>query len=158
MAKKKDTFKLEITDLRLLRIRRVCDWKIYFDYNGEHYMIISDDDEESHTSFYKREIDSQGKVTTHCLCGVCRPCWADTFIRDVSKKHKGGLTYCNIDREFLSNSWLHLVLHADSLKESTMTKRKEKQRFKKKLMCLEIKCKHWKKTGILHQVMGQNAM
>lgn len=100
MAKKKDTFKLEITDLRLLRIRRVCDWKIYFDYNGEHYMIISDDDEESHTSFYKREIDSQGKVTTHCLCGVCRPCWADTFIRDVSKKHKGGLTYCNIDREF----------------------------------------------------------
>ena len=100
MAKKKDPFKLEITDLSLLRIRRVFDWKIYFDYNGEHYMIISDDDEDIHTSFYKREIDSQGKVTMHCLCGVFRHCCANTFIRDVSKTHKGGLTYSNIDREF----------------------------------------------------------
>lgn len=100
MAKKKDPFKLEITDLRLLRIRRVLDWKIYFDYNGEHYIIISDTDEDDHTSFYKREIDNQGKVTVHCLCGTFRHSCADTFIRDVSKKHKGGLTYSNIDREF----------------------------------------------------------
>lgn len=56
-------FILNITDLTLLKITRVRDWSICFDYNGKYYLIHGQSEvgEGSGQDFYERILDEHGK-------------------------------------------------------------------------------------------------
>lgn len=56
-------FILNITDLSLLKITKVRDWSICFDYDGKHYLIHgqSEPGEGSGQDFYERILDENGK-------------------------------------------------------------------------------------------------
>ena len=42
--------KIKIKDLTKLKITKVTSWKVYFDYEEQHYMLIDDSDEDAHLS------------------------------------------------------------------------------------------------------------
>lgn len=90
--------KIKITDLTKLKITKVTDWKVYFDYEGQHYMLIEDSDEDAHLSLYKRDIDN-GKVTLTWLNGKVTTLRIKSIIKDISKRRPTSIVYINIDRE-----------------------------------------------------------
>ena len=90
--------KIKITDLTKLKFTKVTDWKVYFDYEGQRYMIIEDSDEDAHLSLYKRDIDN-GKVTLTWLNGKVTTLRIKSIIKDISKRRTTSIVYTNIDRE-----------------------------------------------------------
>lgn len=99
--------KIEIKDLTKLKITKLTSWKIYFDYDGVHYMIIDDSDEDSHLSLYKRNI-SNGKVRLTLVNERITTAGIWYFIRDISKRHPKSIVYSNIDREYFVKKLLEL--------------------------------------------------
>lgn len=52
---------LHIESLEELKITKVTEWKIYFDYDGKHYMLInSEDGYENMTMLYERVFNTHG--------------------------------------------------------------------------------------------------
>lgn len=56
---------LDIKSLDKLKIKKVKEfYKIYFDYDGKHYMLLNQyEDYETSASLYERTFDENGKVT-----------------------------------------------------------------------------------------------
>lgn len=88
--------KLEINDLDKLKITRVKYYLIYFDYDGEHYMLINDTDEDAHLSLYRRNITDKGFVTLEFITGRITTLSIGSFIRYAGKQ----MVYANINKEY----------------------------------------------------------
>jgi hypothetical protein len=94
-----ESHKIKITDLRKLRIKRIRYDKVYFDYDGKHYLLVDDTDEDAHLSLYEREL-SNSKVRLTFLIGDIICGGTDQFIKDISKRRATHTVYSNIDREY----------------------------------------------------------
>lgn len=99
--------KIKIKDLAKLKITKVTSWKVYFDYEGQHYMLIDNSDEDAHLSLYKRDIDN-GKVTLTWMNGKVTTLVIKSIIKDISKRRPTSTVYANIDREHFVKKLLEL--------------------------------------------------
>ena len=98
--------KLNITDLRKLKIKKVSNFKLLFEYDGREYIIINDSGDDCHISLYERiwvKKDASGRKQRCILEHVAGEVTCRTpidFIKDISKRHPKNITYSNIDREY----------------------------------------------------------
>lgn len=99
--------KLEITDLTKLRITKVTDYKVYFDYEGERYFLLSTFDEECHLSLYKRDIDNN-KIRVTFINSRVTSTKIYELVKDISKKRPAHPVYSNIDREYFVKKLVQL--------------------------------------------------
>lgn len=99
--------KIKIKDLTKLKITKITSWKVYFDYEEQHYMLIDDSDEDAHLSLYKRDIDN-GKVNLTWMNGKVTTLRIRSIIKDISKRRPTSTVYANIDREHFVKKLLEL--------------------------------------------------
>lgn len=100
--------KINITDLKKLKITKVRPWKIYFKYENKNYMLISENEDE-HISFFEREI-SNGKIRLHFINSTNTWGGIQSFIKDISKHAVTNVVYTNIDKEFFVKKLIALDL------------------------------------------------
>lgn len=94
---------INITDFSLLKITRVREWSICFDYDGKHYLIHGSYEmgEGSWQELYERELDKNGKYNlTHLKnCAYAKDDVADDYI----KKQQGKtIVYSHIDKGYFA--------------------------------------------------------
>lgn len=142
--------KIKIDDLSKLKITKVTTWKIYFDYDGVHYMIIDDSDEDSHISFYKRDIDN-GKVRLTLVNQKITCMSVGRFIKDISRKHPKHLVYSNVDREYFVKQLVKIGFSCGMFENEYYNKEKEIQKIRNEISLLSDKIhdidKEWEKTS-----------
>ena len=92
---------LSITDLSLLKITKVKDWAICFDYDGRHFLIhgTSELGEGSGQDFYERILDENGHYE---LKHIKSKWFEDEYVAHDYIKRQNGKTivYKNIDKEY----------------------------------------------------------
>lgn len=92
---------LSITDLSLLKITKVKDWAICFDYDGRHFLIhgTSELGEGSGQDFYERILDENGHYE---LKHIKSKWFEDEYVAyDYIKRQNGKtIVYKNIDKEY----------------------------------------------------------
>lgn len=98
---------LTIKDLTKLKFTKVKGWKVYFDYEDQHYMLLDDSDEDAHLSLYRRKIDN-GRVKLTWLNGKVTSLKVYSIIKDISKGRPTSLVYTNIDREYFVKKLVEL--------------------------------------------------
>lgn len=115
---KKSKEKINIEDLSKLKITKIADFRIYFNYDGKHYMLIENRDDDAVISLYEREISDKGFVKTRCMQSeIAYRMDIESFIKDISAKNKSGhIVYANIDKEYFVKQ-LMKIGYADSLFE-----------------------------------------
>ena len=89
---------LEIKDLSKLKITKVKYWAIYFDYDGEKYLLHgSSVDYEYSITLYKRvPLDNNGKYSLETIYGR----FTSTDCIDEFLKQKHPKCYKHIDKEY----------------------------------------------------------
>lgn len=98
---KEGDYILNITDLSLLKITKVKDWAIYFDYDGRHYLIHGGSElgEGSWQDFYERILDEYGHYELHHI--GTKPYAKECVVNDYIKRQKGHtVVYRNINKEY----------------------------------------------------------
>lgn len=108
--------KLNIEDLSKLKITKIADFRVYFDYDGKHYMLIENRDDDAVISLYEREISDKGFVKTRCMQSeIAYRMDIESFIKDISARNKSGhIVYVNLDKEYFVKQ-LMKIGYADSL-------------------------------------------
>lgn len=94
---------IKITDLSLLKITKVKNWSINFDYDGIHYLLhgCSECGEASWQDLYERTLDENGHYE---LKHLRRKMYSEEYVvYDYIKKQNGkNIVYKNIDKEFFA--------------------------------------------------------
>lgn len=93
---------IDIQDLSLLKVKRVRDWSICFDYDDKHYLLhgTSETGEGSWQELYERELDKNGKYK---LTFISNKYGDDYVAYDYIKRQNGKtIVYSLIDKEFFS--------------------------------------------------------
>ena len=124
--------KIKIKDLTKLKITKVTSWKVYFDYEEQHYMLIDDSDEDAHLSLYKRDIDN-GKVNLTWMNGKVTTLRIRSIIKDISKRRPTSTVYANIDREHFVKKLLELEF-SSGIFEDVYNRNKEQIKVLRKQM------------------------
>jgi putative transcriptional regulator len=110
--KKVNLMQLQVKDLKKLKIQRLCldEEKVYFDYDGKHYLLVDDSDEENHISLYERKVDFESdemkkemkkNVNLIYIQGRITNLGLYSFIRDIN--HPDEHTFVcdfNVDKEY----------------------------------------------------------
>lgn len=140
---------LTITDLTKLKFTKVKSWKVYFDYEDQHYMLLDDSDEDAHLSLYRRKIDN-GKVTVIWLNGKVTSLKVYSIIKDISKRQPTNLVYTNIDREYFVKKMVELGFTKGLFEKEYENKQNQELKIKEEITRLNIKLldasKNWEKT------------
>lgn len=140
---------LTITDLTKLKFTKVKGWKVYFDYEDQHYMLLDDSDEDAHLSLYRRKIDN-GKVTVTWLNGKVTSLKIYSIIKDISKRRPTNLVYTNIDREYFVKKLVELGFTKGLFEKEYDNKQNQELKIKEEINRLNIKLldtsKEWEKT------------
>ena len=92
---------IEIKDLSKLKITKVKTWAIYFDYDGEKYLLhgSSGDDYEYNIILYKRvPLNNKGKYNLKYICG--QPTSNDGVEYRYIKYFGKQICYKHIDKEY----------------------------------------------------------
>lgn len=88
---------LHIESLEELKITKVTDWKIYFDYDGKHYMLInSEDGYENMTILYERVFNTHG-TTIKLILVATKP---NTMYGSDYIRYKRSATLRDIDKVY----------------------------------------------------------
>lgn len=95
---------LNITDLSLLKITRVREWSICFDYNGSHYLLHGQSEvgEGSGQELYERKLDNKGRYKLNHI----KTKWhtddniAWDYIRCNFNNQNKPIVYSQIDKPF----------------------------------------------------------
>ncbi len=93
---------LDINDLSLLKITKVIDWAINFDYDGVHYLIHSGGEfgEGSWQELYIRHLDENGHYE---LEQIGYKYMAEENVRyDYCRNYNKCLVYSQIDKEYFA--------------------------------------------------------
>ena len=94
---------LNITDLSLLKITKVKQWAICFDYGNEHYLIHGQHElgEGSGQTLYQRTLDENGNYE---LFEVASQWYLDDNVEfDYIRRQRGQtVVYSQIDKEFFA--------------------------------------------------------
>jgi hypothetical protein len=99
-----DTFRITIEDLTKLRITKIREGHIYFDYAEKHYLLMERSDDEDYITLYEREL-SNSKVRLHYINSKMDCDGTERFILDVSRKPNKSktITYVNVDKKYFVN-------------------------------------------------------
>lgn len=90
---------IDIKDLSLLKITKVKNWAIYFDYDGKHYFIHGNYEigEGSWQELYERDLNYYGQYSLKRIKGNCS---TDRVASDYISKQKGKtIVYSQIDKK-----------------------------------------------------------
>lgn len=140
---------LKITDLTKLKFTKVKGWKVYFDYEDQHYMLLDDSDEDAHLSLYRRKIDN-GKVTVTWLNGKVTSLNVYSIIKDISKRRPTNLVYANIDREYFVKKLVELGFTKGLFEKEYENKQNQELKIKEEIARLNTRlldfAKNWEKT------------
>lgn len=92
---------INITDLSLLKITKVKDWAINFDYDSKHYLLHGSSElgEGSWQELYERILDQNGHYELNHINN--KPYAEEYVINDYIKGQNGRtIVYRNIDKEY----------------------------------------------------------
>lgn len=100
--RKKNKEMIHITDLSLLKITKVKNWAINFDYDGKHYLLHGDSEpgEGSWNSLYERELDENGCYKLELLITVDGEEWVENYY--INRQKGKTIVYKNIDKEYFA--------------------------------------------------------
>lgn len=94
---------IDIQDLNLLRITKVKEWAIYFDYGKKHYLLRGQSEmgEGSWQVLYERTLDECGK---YHLERIKESGYATEYVANDYIKRQNGKTivYSKIDKEYFA--------------------------------------------------------
>lgn len=125
--------KLNITDLNLLKITRVRNWSISFDYDNKHYLLhgTSELDGGSWSELFEKTYDEKGKYHLEQI-GATRS--SEYVINDYLKKQKGKtIVYSQIDKEFFAFQLTYRKLATGIMEEKVKDVEKEQEKIQKKI-------------------------
>ena len=92
--------RLNITDLRKLKFKRVCYYKVLFIYDNKEYIMIHDGEDEGHISLFERVKVKENRYVLDSVSGIITCKYPGDFIKDISKKKPKHMVYSNINREW----------------------------------------------------------
>lgn len=96
---------LNITDLKKLRITKIKgSYAVYFEYDGQKYMLHDDSDEDRCIGLYVRDNDNPQKVIR--IAGAITLAYPIDFIRDISHGKPTHISYAHVDREFFAKKMI----------------------------------------------------
>jgi hypothetical protein len=93
---------INIQDVALLRITRVRDWSILFDYGDKHYLIHGKYEcgEGSWQELYERELDNNGRYSLNYIKNITGD---EYVIKDYIKNwNKKSIVYSQINKEYFA--------------------------------------------------------
>lgn len=108
--------KIHITNLNNIRIYKIKNWAVYFENDGQKYLLHQDSDYNC-TYLYKKDVDNNGKYTLEDLKFLRLP------IRMFAPRKKPGQTYKSIKAEFVFRLTYFDV--ADGIFEEIANKKKK---------------------------------
>ena len=91
---------IDIQDFSLLKVTKVRDWSICFDYDDKHYLLhgTSETGEGSWQELYERELDKNGKYK---LTFISNKYGDDYVAYDYIKRQNGKtIVYSMVDKDF----------------------------------------------------------
>lgn len=94
---------IDIQDASLLRVTRVRDWSLCFDYGNDHYLIhgTSEVGEGQWQDLYKRTLDPNGKYTLRYVKNTWHG--GEYVVKDYIKEQKGKtIVYSLVDKEYFA--------------------------------------------------------
>ena len=114
---------LDIKDLSLLKITKVRDYAIFFDYDGKHYFLHgTSDGYESLQKLYERHLDNNGFCTLKCIkYDFGSEEVANEYIKSISRNS----IVCNqIDKKYFRDKLIKHKFIEGELKENDKTENK----------------------------------
>lgn len=95
--------KLQIVDIKKLKITKVKSWAIYFDYDGEKYLFheSTDDYETSHTLYRRMDMNGKGKYKLEYMkCGGITNCGLKYAYLDRNRPKNGAYNTTKLKEYF----------------------------------------------------------
>ena len=98
---------INIQDVSLLKITKVRDWSILFDYDGKHYLLHGTREigEPDRQELYERNLNQNGKYDLEYK----NSCYGTEYVsRDyIKSKSSKTIVYNQIDKDFSLINWLN---------------------------------------------------
>lgn len=132
---------IDIQDLSLLRITRVRDWSICFDYNDKHYLLhgTSEIGEGSWQELYERELDKNGKYQLNFISNK----YGDDYVAHDYIKRQSGKTivYSLIDKDFFAYKLTKRGFATGIFEDEVLKQKEEILNLQTELKVYEDKCR-----------------
>lgn len=136
---------IDIQDLSLLKITRVRNWSICFDYDNKHYLIHgkSEAGEGSWQELYERELDEHGKYE---LTFIANKYGDDYVTNDFIKNQRGKtIVYALIDKNFFAYKLTKRGFAAGIFESEVARQNDEILKLRSELNTYEDKCREIRK-------------
>lgn len=91
---------LNITDLSLIKFKRLKNNKLTFIYNDKEYIIIDYSDEDCCLQLYERIKVADNRYKINHISGAITVTKAYNLLKDISKRQAKHIVYANADREY----------------------------------------------------------
>lgn len=101
---------LKITDLSLIKFKRLKNNKLTFIYDDKEYIIIDYCDEDCYLQLYERIKVADNRYKINHISGVITVTKAYNLLKDISKRQAEHIVYANADREYFVKTLTKLGL------------------------------------------------
>jgi len=135
---------IDIQDLSLLKITRVRDWSICFDYDDKHYLLhgTSEAGEGSWQELYERELDENGKYRLDFVSNK----YGDDYVAcDYIKNQRGKtIVYSLIDKKYFAYKLTKRGFATGIFEDVVLKQKEEILNLQTELKVYEDKCRELK--------------
>lgn len=136
---------IDIQDLSLLKVTRVKDWAICFDYDDRHYLLhgASEMGEGSWQDLYERELNENGRYK---LTFITHSNYGSEYVANDYIKRQNGKTivYSLIDKEYFAYKLTKRGFATGIFEDVVLKQKEEILNLQTELKVYEDKCRELK--------------